>query len=204
MRAVFFIFCMLLGSIKGYSQYNNICDAAYADFNNLVELFLELPTEQVRNEKIYNLLDELQNTIMDVHVSQEERYKLNSLQGDINVIKAFMSPISKKYNAHLSSSNIKRLKTIFGDNFMQTKLNVQCPKEEIEFWEVKVGSLIVCYFHCISKKVETGLRIKFHAVSDNTSCNGEYGAMKNEYTPVIHNAGNKYLRVKSATIVERF
>lgn len=195
---------MLLGTIKGYSQYDNICDAAYADFDNLIELFLQFPTEQTRNEEIYNHLEELQNIITKVHVSQDERYKLNSLQGDINVIKAFMSPISKKYNAHLSSSNMQRLQTIFGENFTQTKLNVQCPKDEVEFWEVKVGSLTICYFHCISKKAKTGMRIKFHAVSGNTSSSGEYGAMKNEYTPIIHNAGKQYLKIKSATIVERF
>lgn len=95
MRTVFFIICMLLGTIKGYSQYDNICDAAYADFDNLIELFLQVPTEQTRNEEIYNHLEELQNIITKVSVSQDERYKLNSLQGDINVIKAFMSPVSK-------------------------------------------------------------------------------------------------------------
>lgn len=48
------------------------------------------------------------------------------------------------------------------------------------------------------------MRIKFHAVSGNTSSSGEYGAMKNEYTPIIHNAGKQYLKIKSATIVKRF
>lgn len=204
MKTTFIVACILLGTMKGYSQYDNIYDAAHADFNNLIELFLQHPTEQTRNEEIYNYLEELQNIITKVHVSQEERYKLNSLQSDINVIKAFMSPISKKYNAHLSSSNMKRLQKIFGENFTQIKLNVQCSKEEVEFLEVKVGSLTICYFHCISKKAKTGIRIKFHAVSGNTSSNGEYGAMKNEYTPIIHNAGKKYLRVKSATVIERF
>ena len=32
----------------------------------------------------------------------------------------------------------------------------------------------------------------------------ECGAMKNEYTPIIHNAGKKYARVSSVAIVERF
>jgi hypothetical protein len=41
-------------------------------------------------------------------------------------------------------------------------------------------------------------------VSGNTTSSGEYGAMKNEYTPIIHNAGQKYVKVSSATIVERF
>lgn len=196
--------CMLFCSAKSFAQYNNICDAAYADFNNLIEAFLQLPTEQTRNEKIYNCLDELQNVINEIHVSKEERYKLNSLQADISVVKEFMSPISNKYNVHLSSNNINRLQTIFGENFIQTKLNVKCPCNEVQFIEVKVASLIICYFHCISKKTKNGLRIKFHAVSGNTTNSGECGALKNEYTPIIHNAGQKYVKISSAIIVGRF
>lgn len=41
------------------------------DFNNLIEAFLQLPTEQIRNEEIYNRLDELQNTINEIHVSKD-------------------------------------------------------------------------------------------------------------------------------------
>jgi len=204
MRNILFSLCLLFSSANSYAQYNNVCDVAYSDFNNLIEAFLQLPTEQIRNEEIYNRLDELQNIINEIHVSKEERYKLNSLQADISAVKEFMSPISNKYNAHLSNNNINRLQTIFGGNFIQTKLNVKCPSDEVQFIEVKVGSLIICYFHCISKKAENGLRIKFYAVSGNTTSSGEYGTMKNEYTPITHNAGQKYVKVSSATIVERF
>ena len=196
--------CILFCTANSFAQYNNVCAAAYADFNNLIEAFLQLPTEQNRNEKIYSRLDELQNVINEVHVSRGERYKLNSLQADISVVKDFMSPISNKYNVHLSSNNISRLQTIFGENFTQTKLNVKCKSDEVQFIEIKVGSLIICYFHCIPKKTENGLRIKYHAVSGNTTTKGEYGAMKNEYTPIIHNAGQKYMKITSATIVKRF
>lgn len=204
MKNVLFLLCIILFPINSYAQYDNISDVAYSDFNNLMETFLEFPTEQSRNEEIYNLLEELQDIIKGIHVSQEERYKLNSLQADINVVKKFMSPISNQYNTHLSSSNLERLQTIFGDDFIKTKLKVKCPSDEVEFIEVKVGSLIICYFHCISNKVENGLRIKFKAISGNTNINGEYGAMKNEYTPIVHNAGKNYIRIKSATIIERF
>lgn len=205
MRNILFSLCLLFSSANSFAQYNNVCDVAYTDFNNLIEAFLQLPTEQIRNEEIYNRLDELQNIINEIHVSKEERYKLNSLQADISAVKEFMSPISNKYNAHLSNNNINRLQTIFGENFTKAKLNVKCPSDEVEFIEVKVGSLIICYFHCISKIADNGLRIKFHAVSgNNTTSSGEYGAMKNEYTPIIHNAGQKYVKVSSATIVERF
>lgn len=204
MKKILFFLCILFFSIKSYAQYDNVCDAACVDFNNLMEAFLQLPTEQMRNEKIYNQLEELQNIIKEIHVSQEERYKLNSLLADINVVKEFMSPISNKYNAHLSNSNMERLQTIFGRNFVKIKLNVKCSSDEVEFIEVKLGNLIVCYFHCISKKVENGLRIKYHAISGNTISSGEYGAMKNKYTPILHNAGEKYLRINSATIIERF
>lgn len=203
MKQVFLLLSILLISTKGYAQYD-ICDAAHADFNNLMVAFLQLPTERERNEKIYNELDELQNIIKEIPVSQAERYELNSLQADIDVVKKFMSPISNKYNAHLSNKDLERLHTIFGKNLVKTKLKVECPSDEIEFIEVKVGILTICYFHCISRKIETGMRIKFYAVSGNTSCNGEYGAGKNEYTPIIHNAGNKYLTIISATITERF
>lgn len=195
---------ILLFSTKSFAQYDNICNAAYADFNNLMEAFLQLPTERERNEEIYSRLEELQNIIKEIHVPQEERYKLNSLVADINVIKEFMSPISNKYNAHLSSYNLERLQNIFGQNFSKSKLNVKCPKDEVEFIEVRLGSLIICYFHCISNKVKNGLRIKFHAASGNANSSGEYGAMKNEYTPIIHNAGEKYLKIYSAMIIERF
>ena len=204
MRNILFSLCLLFSSANSFAQYNNVCDVAYTDFNNLIEAFLQLPTEQIRNEEIYNRLDELQNIINEIHVSKEERYKLNSLQADISAVKEFMSPISNKYNAHLSNNNINRLQTIFGENFTKAKLNVKCPSDEVQFIEVKVGSLIICYFHCISKIADNGLRIKFHAVSGNTTSSGEYGAMKNEYTPIIHNAGQKYVKVFSATIVERF
>lgn len=204
MRMLGLLLCILFSSIHSYAQYDNVCDAAYADFNLLMETFLQFPTNQMRNEDIYNRLDELQNIIKKVQVSREERYKLNSLQADINVIKEFISPISNKYNAHLSSNNIERLQTIFGQNFIKTKLSVKCPSDEVEFVEVKVGALIICYFHCISKKTDNGLRIKFHAKSENTTRSGECGAMKNEYTPIIHNAGKKYARVSSVAIVERF
>lgn len=204
MRNILFSLCLLFCSMKSFAQYNNVCDAAYTDFNNLIKAFLQHPTEQTRNEEIYNHLDELQNIINEIHVSKEERYKLNSLQADIGVVKKFIAPVSKKYNAHLSNTDINRLQTIFGGNFTQTKLNVKCPIDEVQFIEIKVSSLIICYFHCISKKAKNGLRIKFYAVSNNSTNSGEYGAMKNEYTPITHNAGQKYIRVSSATIIKRF
>lgn len=85
------------------------------------KFFLQLPTNQARNEEIYNRLDELENIIKEVQVSKDERYKLNSLEADINVVKEFMLPVSNKYNAHLSDKNIERLQTIFGQNFIKKK-----------------------------------------------------------------------------------
>ena len=89
MRNILFSLCLLFCSMKSFAQYNNVCDAAYTDFNNLIKAFLQHPTEQTRNEEIYNHLDELQNIINEIHVSKEERYKLNSLQADIGVVKKF-------------------------------------------------------------------------------------------------------------------
>ena len=122
MRNILFSLCLLFSSANSFAQYNNVCDVAYTDFNNLIEAFLQLPTEQIRNAEIYNRLDELQSIINEIHASKEERYKLNSLQADISAVKEFMSPISNKYNAHLSNNNINRLQTIFGENFTKSKL----------------------------------------------------------------------------------
>lgn len=195
---------ILFCSPDSYAQYDNICDLAYADFNNLINAFLQLPTEKTRNEEIYNRLNELQNAINDIHVSQEERYQLNSLQADINVAIEFMSPISNKAPSHLSNDNFKRLQSIFGINFTQTKLNIKCPNDEVQFIEVRIGSLIICYSHCLSQKSPNGLRIKFYAASGNDASHGEYGTMKNEYVPILHNAGHPYVKLISATIVDRF
>lgn len=189
---------------SSHAQSNSICDVAYADFNNLIRAFLQLPTEKTRNAETYNYLDELQKAINDISVSQEERHQLNSLQADINVVKKFLSPISNKLPLHLSNNDIKRLQVIFGANFTQTKLNVKCPSDEVQFIEVKVGSLIICYFHCISQKSPNGLRIKFYAASGNDTSYGECGAMKNEYVPILNNAGQQYTNMISATITERF
>ena len=204
MKYILFSLWMLFFSANCYAQNNDICEAAYSDFNNLLEAFLQFPTDPERNEEIYNYLDELQSLISEIHVSKEERYKLNSLLADIKVVKEFMSPISNKYNAHLSNSNIRRLQTIFGENFKLGKLNVKCPSDEVEFVELKIGELVICYFHCISKNVKNGLRIKFYASSGNSSSSGEYGASLNEYTPIIHNAGKKYVKISSASIIKRF
>ena len=45
---------------------------------------------------------------------------------------------------------------------------------------------------------------KYHAASGNTSSRGDYAAMNNEYTPILNNAGTKYLKLISASIIERF
>ena len=68
MRNILFSLCLLFSSANSFAQYNNVCDVAYTDFNNLIEAFLQLPTEQIRNEEIYNRLDELQNIISHIPV----------------------------------------------------------------------------------------------------------------------------------------
>lgn len=201
---LFIALCLVFWSASGFAQTQYSFEAAVIDFNNIIGAFLQLPTEPTRNEAVYIQLESLQNFITNSHVSQEDRYRLNSLQADINVLKEFISPVSGKYNAHLSSGDINRLHNILGEYFTQTKLNVKCSHDEIEFVEIKVGTLVICYFHCISKKTENGIRIKFHVASGNSSCDGEYGALKGEYTPILHNVGMKYLRVRSATIIKRF
>ena len=93
--------------------------------------------------------------------------------------------------------------TIVNENG-QTKLNIKCPNDEVQFIEVRIGSLIICYSHCLSQKSPNGLRIKFYAASGNDASHGEYGTMKNEYVPILHNAGHPYVKLISATIVDRF
>ena len=179
-------------------------EAAAEDFNNLMNVFIQNPNDINLNEEIYNELDNLQNLIGQIHVTREERYALNSIVADIKVVKDFMAPISNKFNSHLSVNNISRLSNIFGNLLTTRKLNVKCPSNEIEFIELRLSSLIICYLHCISNKVENGVRVKFYARSGNQQSNGEYGAMKNEYTPIIHNVGKSYATIRSATITKRF
>ena len=50
---------VLFSSIHSYAQYDNVVIVAYADFNLLMET-LQFPTNQMRNEDIYNRLDEFQ------------------------------------------------------------------------------------------------------------------------------------------------
>lgn len=205
MRSIIFPFFLLFCSIEASPQYSyNICDAACSDFKTLINIFLQTPTDKSINEEIYNRLDRFQDEIGKAHVAQEERYKLNSLIADVVIVKLFIAPISNKCNSHLSGKQLDRLQTIFGKDFMKAKLNVKCPIDEIEFIEISLGGLKVCYFHNISKKTGNGLRIKYYAASGSTTSRGEYGSMENEYVPVLHNVGTKYLRMISATIIERF
>lgn len=199
-----FLFClfMLMCPIKGFTQSEYVVyNTAYDNYVLLLNEFLKDPTNTYTNESLYEMFEYLQQEIEKVHVTKGERYKLNFLVKDIYVIKAFISPISNKYNAHLSESDIIRLQNIFGEEFSKVRLNVKCQSDEIEFIEIKLMGLRICYFHNISKY---GLRIKYYATSGNITSSGEYGAMRNEYTPILHNAGNKYPRIISATIVDRF
>ena len=123
MRNILFSLCLLFSSANSFAQYNNVCDVAYTDFNNLIEAFLQLPTEQIRNEEIYNRLDELQNIINEIHVSKEERYKLNSLQADISAVKEFMSPISNKYK-----QQHKQITNNLWGNFYKSKTKCKMSK----------------------------------------------------------------------------
>lgn len=113
----------------------------------------------------------------------------------------FIAPVANQYNAHLSNSQMRRLQNIFGERFKKRNLKVKCGNPEVEFCEVQLGSLIICYFHNIS---ERGFRIRFYASNGNLSSSGEYGAMKEEYTPILDNVGEEYLRPRSAKIIEWF
>ncbi len=128
MRNILFSLCLLFSSANSFAQYNNVCDVAYTDFNNLIEAFLQLPTEQIRNEEIYNRLDELQNIINEIHVSKEERYKLNSLQADISAVKEFMSPISNKYNAQSFKQQHKQITNNLWGKFYKSKTKCKMSK----------------------------------------------------------------------------
>lgn len=39
MRNILFSLCLLFSSANSFAQYNNVCDVAYTDFNNLIEAF---------------------------------------------------------------------------------------------------------------------------------------------------------------------
>ena len=199
------IIYLLLNSIKLSSQtIDEVFNAALSDFSTLMEYFIQQPTNAEQNKIILNKLIELQDLINKVHVTREERYKLNSLNADINVVKDFMSPVSGGINIDLKKNHFTRLQNIFGQLFTQVMINVNCPKEEVEFVEVNLGKLKICYFHNISRKAASGIRIKYYGSSGNSQISGEYGAFFNEYTPVLNNVGNQYVRINSASIIDRF
>lgn len=196
---------LVLFSPKVFAQFGiNGIESAYTDFTLLLNAFLQAPTNRSSNEEIFRRLDYLQEDIKQANVSQEERGRFEALASDIEIVKEFMAPISNKYNSHLKESQLIRLQGLFGKNFSKVKLNVKCPADEIEFIEIRVTSLRICYFHNISQKCKNGLRIKFYAASGNSNSHGDYGAMYGEYTPILNNAGSKYLKMISASIIERF
>jgi len=184
----------------GYNGYNYVC----MEFTTLLNAFLQAPTNRSSNEEIFNKLDYLQNDIKQAQVDDEERRKLDYLSSDIEIVKEFMAPISNKYNSHLKEGQLIRLQELLGQNFTKTRLKVKCPVNEVEFIEIKLSSLRICYFHNISQKDKKGLRIKYYAASGNTNSRGDYAALYNEYTPILNNAGYKYLKMISASIIERF
>ena len=197
---VFTIFPIFAHGQFGYQGYDN----SYFEFSTLLYAFLEVPTDKDSNERIYRDLDGLQDDMEKAHVDSEDRYKLNSLIADVKVVKEFIAPISIGYTSHLKENQLLRLQKIFGENFTQTKIKVKCPKDEIEFIEISISSLKMCYFHNISKKARNGLRIKYFAVSGNTSSRGEFGAFNGEYTLILNNVRGRYLKVVSAKVTERF
>ena len=197
----FFLSCTLHVSAQfGYNGYDSVC----MEFTTLLNAFIQSPTNRTSNEEIFNKLDCLQNDLKLAQVDDEERRKLNCVNSDIEVVKEFMAPVANKYNSHLKESQLIRLQELFGQNLTKEKLNVKCPIDEVEFIEIRLSSLRICYFHNISKKKQYGIRIKFYAASGTTNNRGDYAAKNNEYTPVLNNAGTKYLKMISASIIERF
>lgn len=203
MRRLFLSILLCVDFLTSIAQHN-IYNVVLENLQIVKSYFLQSSTNQESNEKVYETLEELLDGIQMVSVSREERFELNSLVADIKAFKEFVSPISGRYNAHLTCNHISRLKRFFGNDLRMQKLNAKCPVDEVEFYEIRIGELVICYFHCISDDVDNGLRIKFYAFDGDTSINGEYGALKGEYTPIAHNVGTKYAKVRSATITERF
>lgn len=204
LRGFLIVLCVVLCVQRSYAQSPCSFQDAYMEFGTLKEQFLAHSTESMWNELIDRKLRELQSKMSEVRVSSQERDMLMNLRKDIDVFIEFLAPIAGEYNAHLSGQNMKRLCTLFGSDFHIAKLDVSCKKDEVEFVEVRLGNLIMCYFHCITDVAESGLRIKFKAKSGNICSSGEYGAMKGEYVPILNNVGNRYLQVKSAIITKRF
>ena len=204
MKKLFLLFILVATSIVvygqiGYRGYENYC----LEFSILLNSFIKNPTDEKDNAEVFRSLDYLYDEIERARVDGEEKYKLNKLMEDIKLVKEFIAPISKRYNAHLSEKEMYRLQELFGSNFSRTKLKAKCPEDEIEFVEIRVSSLKMCYFHNISKKTRNGLIIKFYAASGNSSCRGQYGALNGEYTHILNNVGKQYVKVISASVIER-
>lgn len=51
MRNILFSLCLLFSSANSFAQYNNVCDVAYTDFNNLIEAFYNFPLSKYEMKK---------------------------------------------------------------------------------------------------------------------------------------------------------
>ena len=80
-----------------------------------------------------------ENIIKEVQVSKDERYKLNSLEADINVVKEFMLPVSNKYNAHLSDKNIAAITKTYDGKTTLLVFNLSQETQKVDISGVDLG-----------------------------------------------------------------
>lgn len=198
------ILLLMLPSLSSYAQigYKNYNDY-HLDFIMLMDTFQQNPTNKTSNEKVFNQLSYLHDEIQKATIDSDEREKLQQLKFEIETVTKFIAPISNRYNAQLTDAQFSMLQRLFGQNLTKTKLNVKCPSDEVEFIEMRLRALRICYLHNISTKTKIGLIVKYHAALGNSTCNGEYGAFNNGYTHVLDNVGQPYLKMLSATIIKR-
>lgn len=203
MKKVLFVISITILSqyIHAQSGYNNY-DYYYWKFKTITEIFLKSPINIESNKKLYSELYWLYNDIHKLSIPQDEQEKFNLLQSDIKIFQDFIAPISNNGNSHLRDYHFTRLKQLYGQDIKQIKLKVNCPTDEIEFVEIRLKNLNICYLHNISKKTKNGLRIKYYAASGNSTSKGDFGALNAEYTPILHNVGQPYLKMISATILD--
>ena len=202
-RIVLIIFFGLVATqLFSKNSYYDI-EYAQAEFNRILYKFMQSPTDIESNKDIFSKLDYLKTRVEDIEVKQTEKFKIDNLIKDIDLVRDFIAPIADEFHSMYKEKEISRLFQIFGNNITSTKLNVKCPIDEIEVIEIRLGPLKICYLHNISKTCKKGFIVKCYAASGNSSFNGQMGVLRNGYTCILNNVTSNYPKMISVKIIDK-
>lgn len=194
--------CAILTS-NTFAQYNyqNSYDA-WLELSAIINEFIRTPTNAEHNEYLYDKLRALHNRLNFAYVEPDDRKAMNIIVNDVNLVENFIAAVkSRSCLLLLKGNDVPRLKYLFGENLTIHLCHTKCNSDTMEFIELKVGSLKICYLHNISPK---GFRVKITAFNGNAKFEGTCGASSNEYFPLFDNVNSKYYYIRSVKIIEKF